>query len=37
MKIWHSPHDVPANLAELSAACESGQRPVQFLQFANRT
>jgi hypothetical protein len=34
MKIWHSPHEVPANLAELSAACESGQRPVQFLQFA---
>jgi hypothetical protein len=37
MKIWHDPSDVPRNLAEVSAATESGKRLVQFLQFAVRT
>jgi hypothetical protein len=32
LKIWHSPADVPAHVAEITAAVESGQRPVSYIK-----
>jgi len=32
MKIWHDPHEPPAGTAQLSAACERGERAVTFVR-----
>lgn len=36
LKIWHDPREVPAVLKELSIACETGKRPVQYVRLGPR-